>query len=45
MAVCGNCIQRVKIVINDNPIEQVSNLPGIFYARLQTLFRRQATDI
>jgi hypothetical protein len=25
MAMCGNHIQRVKIVINDNPIEQVSD--------------------
>jgi hypothetical protein len=24
MAMCGNHIQRVKIVINNNPIEQVS---------------------
>jgi len=45
MAVCGNRIQRVKIVINDNPIEQVSNLPRIPYTGLQTWFRRQTTDI
>jgi hypothetical protein len=25
MAMCGNNKQRVKIVINDNPIEQVSD--------------------
>jgi hypothetical protein len=25
-AMCGNHIQKVKIVINDNPLEQVSDL-------------------
>jgi hypothetical protein len=31
MAMCGNHIQRAKIVINDNPIEQVSDFKYIGY--------------
>jgi predicted SPOUT superfamily RNA methylase MTH1 len=31
MAICGNHIQRVKTVINDNPIEQVSEFKYLGY--------------
>jgi predicted SPOUT superfamily RNA methylase MTH1 len=31
MAMCGNYIQRVKIDINDNPIEQVSDFKYLGY--------------
>jgi hypothetical protein len=31
MAVCGNHIQRVNIVINNNPIEQVSEFKYLGY--------------
>ena len=31
MAVCGNHIQRVKIVINENTIEQVTNFKYLGY--------------
>jgi hypothetical protein len=31
LAVCGNHIQRVKIVINGNPIEQVSDFKYLGY--------------
>jgi predicted SPOUT superfamily RNA methylase MTH1 len=31
MAMCGNHIQRVKIVINNNPIEQVSEFKYLGY--------------
>jgi predicted SPOUT superfamily RNA methylase MTH1 len=31
MAMCGNHIQRVKIAINDNPIEQVSEFKYLGY--------------
>jgi predicted SPOUT superfamily RNA methylase MTH1 len=31
MAICGNHIQTVKIVINDNPIEQVSEFKYLGY--------------
>jgi hypothetical protein len=31
MAVCGNHIQRVKIVINNNPIEQMSEFEYVGY--------------
>jgi hypothetical protein len=31
MAMCGNHIQRVKIVINNNPIEQVSGFKYLGY--------------
>ena len=32
MAVCGNHIQRVKIVINNNVIEQVTNFKYLGYS-------------
>jgi len=35
MAVCGNHIQRVKIVINDNIIEQVTDFKYIGYCKLE----------
>jgi hypothetical protein len=35
MAMCGNHIQRVKIVINDKIIEQVTDILGIPYIRIQ----------
>jgi hypothetical protein len=31
MATCGNRIQRIKIVINDNPVEQVSDFKYLGY--------------
>jgi len=31
MAMCGNCIQRVKIVINNNIIEQVTDFKYLGY--------------
>jgi hypothetical protein len=31
VAMCGNCIQRVKIVINDNIIEQVTDFKYLEY--------------
>jgi hypothetical protein len=38
MAMCGNHIQRVKIVINDNPIEPVSEFkyPGYLISDCKT---------
>ena len=37
IAMCGNYIQRVKIVINDNIIEQITDFKclGLPYIRIQ----------
>jgi hypothetical protein len=34
LAMCGNYIQRVKIVINDNPIEQAPDFKHLRYLTL-----------
>jgi hypothetical protein len=42
MTMCGNHIQRVKIVINDNPIEQVSDFKYLGY--LISEYKRDLED-
>jgi len=37
MAMCGNYIQRVKIVINDNIIEQILNTWGTMYQNTKVI--------
>ena len=37
MAMCGNYIQRVKIVINDNIIEQILNTWGTVYQNTKVI--------
>jgi len=37
MAICGNYIQRVKIVINNNIIEQVTDTWGTVYQNTKVI--------
>ena len=47
MAMCGNHIQRVKIVINDNIIEQVTGFKYLGYriSEYKSDFRRQIANM
>ena len=44
---CGNYIQRVKIVLNNNIIEKVTDFKylGVPYSKIQKWFRRQIANI